>query len=336
MERIRHRFGRGRPSPLGQTGRTRLSLRRRAFALTAALALLLGAPGVYALAASHRAAHRPVGGPVLAVGAENEYANVISQIGGPYVRVHAIMSNPNTDPHTFEASTVDARLVASATLVVQNGVGYDSFMNRLESASPNPHRIVITAAKVMGVPATAPNPHLFYEPGEMERVAARIAAALGRLEPAHKAYFAARVRAFGRSLLPWTHAIALMKRAFRGAPVAVTEPVADFMLQSAGLRIRTPWAFQAAIMNSTDPSPQDVGIEETLLLHHEVRVFVYNQQAVDSTTTMLLDLARRQHVPVVGVYETMPPGHNYQSWMLDETMAVYRALRSHQSSLTMR
>ena len=50
---------------------------------------------------------------IQAVGAENEYANVIAQIGGRYVTVTAIMSNPNTDPHTFEASPSVARSVSA-------------------------------------------------------------------------------------------------------------------------------------------------------------------------------------------------------------------------------
>lgn len=300
--------------------------------LTLALCAL---PAAGAFAAARPAAKAPAA-VVYAVGAENEYANVIAQIGGPYVRVSALMTNPNTDPHTFEASTADARLVAQARLIVQNGAGYDSFMNRLEAASPNPRRIVITAATVMHVPSNVANPHLFYEPGEMARVAAAIGSALQRLEPAHKAYFAANVARFDRSLTPWMAALRKLRTAYRGAPVAVTEPVADYMLAAAGLRILTPWAFQAAIMNSTDPSPQDVGIEENLILAHKVRVFVYNQQAIDSTTRLLLQLAEQHHVPVVGVYETMPPGHDYQTWMLDETLDVYRALRTHRSYLTMR
>src|ERR1700759_1507257 len=76
-------------------------------------------------------------GKILAVGAENEYANVISQIGGRYVQVSAVMSNPNTDPHTFEASPQVAQEVGRAQLVVQNGVGYDDFMSKIESASSN-------------------------------------------------------------------------------------------------------------------------------------------------------------------------------------------------------
>ena len=73
---------------------------------------------------------------IIAVGAENEYANVLSQIGGKYVAVSSILNNPNTDPHTFEASTSVAEEVSKALLIVQNGVGYDGFMNKIEAASP--------------------------------------------------------------------------------------------------------------------------------------------------------------------------------------------------------
>lgn len=96
---------------------------------------------------------------VVAVGAENEYANVISQIGGRYVRVTAIMRNPDTDPHTFEASPEVAQEVASASLVVQNGLGYDTFMQTIESATPSPHREVVDVATLLHRRASTPNPH---------------------------------------------------------------------------------------------------------------------------------------------------------------------------------
>ncbi len=273
---------------------------------------------------------------IQAVGAENEYSNVIGQIGGHYVHAVGIMSNPDTDPHTFEASPVDAEMIGSAELVVQNGAGYDSFMNRLEQASPNRKRLVITTAAVLGLPANTKNPHLFYKPGAMEAVASVVTKDLSRLQPAHTSFFHARLQAFDRSLVPWSQAMAKLKKAYHGTPVAVTEPVADYMLNASGLRVLTPWPFQAAIMNSVDPSPQDAEIEKNLLLDHKVRVFVYNQQAIDSTTQTLLGVAKKAHIPIVGVYETMPPGHNYQTWMLDETLDVYKALRFHRSYLTLK
>jgi len=264
---------------------------------------------------------------VLAVGAENQYANVIAQIGGPFVSVTAIMSNPNTDPHEFEASASVAEEVSNAQLIVQNGVGYDTFMNKIESATNRLDRQVIVAQELLGVASDAFNPHLWYDPRTMPAVASAVATDLSRLEPAHAAYFKGNVGTFDHSLQPWFTAIASFKKAHPGVPVAVTEPVADYMLEAAGADIKTPGPLQAAIMNGTDPSPQAISLEEQLLTKHEVKVFLYNQQVTDSLTATFLSDATKAHVPVVGVYETMPtPGYTYQSWMMAETNALKLAL----------
>jgi zinc/manganese transport system substrate-binding protein len=159
---------------------------------------------------------------IVAVGAENEYANVISQIGGKYVQATAVESNPNTDPHTFEASPGVAKAISSAQLVVQNGVGYDSYMNKIEAASPNPARKVISVQNLLGLPDNTPNPHLWYKPSTMPAVAKALAGDLAALQPAHAAYFKARQRAFDRSLQPWYRSIAQFRTAFPGTPVATT------------------------------------------------------------------------------------------------------------------
>jgi zinc/manganese transport system substrate-binding protein len=269
---------------------------------------------------------------VSVVAAENEYASVAQAIGGRYVRVTGIMSNPNTDPHTFEANTAVAEEVAGASLVIQNGVGYDNFMNTIEAAAPERGRIVLNVGLATGYGLRTKNPHLWYDPRTMPIVARDIAADLGRLLPSDRAYFAGRVKVFDQALVPWQKAIARLRAAYRGSAVAVTEPVADDMLEAAGLSIRTPWAFQAAVMNGTDISPEDVAIEEGLLTHRTVKVFVYNQQAVDATTQSLLAVAKAHHIPVVGVYETMPPDYSYPTWMTAETNAVYKALKDHVST----
>jgi zinc/manganese transport system substrate-binding protein len=259
----------------------------------------------------------PSSGAVVAVGAENEYADVIQQIGGKYVQVNAVLSNPNTDPHTFEASASLARLLNSAQLVVQNGAGYDTFMNTIESAVPSSSRKIVVVQKLLGLPDTTPNPHLWYKPGTMAAVANAVAADLGALRPAHAAFFKANAAAFIRSLGAWTNAIAAFKAQYPGTPVATTEPVADYLLQAVGADNLTPWALQADIMNGTDPSAQDVAVQRSLFTQHKVKVFLYNQQVTDSLTESFISLARANGIPVVGVYETMPePGYHYQSWML--------------------
>ena len=268
-------------------------------------------------------------GRIAAVGAENEYANVIGQVGGKYVHVSAIESNPNTDPHSFEASASVAQLVSSAGLVVQNGLGYDSYMNKIEAAAPNAKRRVIDVQTLLGLPDSTPNPHLWYSPTTMPAVAKALAADLSALQPAHAGYFRANLARFDASLRPWLQAIAAFKARYSGTPVATTEPVGDYMLQAAGTDNLTPFGLQADIMNGVDLPAQYVSLQDNLLRNHRVRVrvFVYNQQVVDTVTQSFLSTARQDGTPVVGVYETMPtPGYSYQSWMLAEVQALQKAV----------
>ena len=299
---------------------------RRSYRVLAAVSAvgvaLLASACSSALGSTHAAA-----GVIVAVGAENEYASVISQVGGKYVQASAIMSNPNTDPHTFEASASVAREVSAAQLVVQNGVGYDRFMNTIENAAPNSSRKVIVVQDLLGLPTDTPNPHLWYQPGTMPAVANAIAADLAALQPAHASYFKAHAAAFIGSLAAWNDAIASFKAKYPNTPVATTEPVADYMLQAAGADNLTPFAFQADIMNGTDPSAQDVAVERSLFTQHKVKAFLYNQQVTDSLTESFITLAQANGIPVVGVYETMPvPGFDDQSWMLTEVQDLQKAV----------
>ena len=307
------------------------NFRRRSLVNGAIALLALGAAstiGLVPVGATNLAARK-----IIAVGAENEYANVISQIGGQYVSVSAIMSNPNTDPHTFEASPSVAKIVSAAQLVIQNGVGYDTFMNDIESASPNPKRKVIDVQTLRHLPNSTPNPHLWYSPLTMPAVAKAVASDLSSFDPSEAKYFSANVTKFDNSLKPWFAAIAKVKSEYPNAPVATTEPVGDYMLQAAGTDNKTPWILQADIMNGVDPSPQAVSLQESLFSQHKVKVFLYNQQVTDSLTETFLSDAQHAGIPVVGVYETMPtPGYDYQSWMLAEVNALLKALSSKQST----
>ena len=266
---------------------------------------------------------------ITAIGAENEYASVIGQVGGKYVQASSIMSNPNTDPHTFEASPAVAREVTAAQLVVQNGVGYDDWATTIENADPSDSRKVVNVQQLLGLPDSTPNPHLWYKPTTMPAVANAIAADLAQIDPAHASYYKANAASFITSLGAWTGAIAAFKAKYPNTPVATTEPVADYMLQAAGADNLTPWAFQADIMNGTDPSPQGTALENSLFTQHKVKVFLYNQQVTDSLTESFIKLANENGIPVVGVYETMPtPGYTYQTWMEAEVNALNKAVTS--------
>ncbi len=274
-------------------------------------------------------------GQIVAVGAETQYANVIAQIGGRYVAVSAIESNPNTDPHEFQASPAIAQEVAAANIVVQNGLGYDAFMDRIEAASPNPARRVIDVHGLLRLRRDTTNPHLWYAPATMPAVARELTSALSKLQPAHAGYFAANERRFDAELTPWRTALSAFRARHPRTPVAVTEPVGDYMLQAAGASIMTPASLESAVMNGIDPAPQDVAAQHTLLETHRVRALLYNQQVTDTVTDSFLAQAKRLHIPVVGLYETMPAGYDYQSWMLAEVRALERAVTQRISTETL-
>jgi zinc/manganese transport system substrate-binding protein len=206
-------------------------------------------------------------------------------------------------------------------------VGYDTYMEKIESSSPDSARKVINVQKLLGLPESTPNPHLWYKPTTMPAVAAALANDLSALQPAHAAYFRANERAFDTSLQPWLKALRQFSERYPDTTVATTEPVGDYMLEAAGTKNLTPFSMQADIMNGTDPSPQNVTLQNGLFANHRVKVFVYNQQVTESVTEGFLKEAARAGVPVVGVYETMPtPGYDYQSWMTAEVRALEKAV----------
>jgi zinc/manganese transport system substrate-binding protein len=302
---------------------------RRGFGLALAAVALTGL-------AAPRASVAATPAVIQAIGVENEYADVIAQIGGRYVSVTAIESDPNTDPHTFEVSPKIAGQIARADLIVENGLGYDDWADKMIAAAPRPGRQVINVQHLRGLPDSTPNPHLWYDPATMPAVAQSLVASLARLQPAHADYFKLRAAQFDASLQPWLTAIAGFKARYPGTAVAVTEPVGDYMLQAVGTVIMTPFSLQAAIMNGTDPAPQDVTAQNALFTGHRVKVFVYNQQVTDPLTQSFLSLAKRNGIPVVGVYETMPtPGYSYQSWMTAEVVAMRKAVADKVSTETL-
>jgi zinc/manganese transport system substrate-binding protein len=270
---------------------------------------------------------QPAKDTVAVVAAENQYGDVAAQIGGKDVSVMSVESNPNTDPHTYEVSPSIAQQVGAALVVIQNGVGYDNYLTRILSASSNPSRRVVNVQHLLGLPDSTPNPHLWYDPTTMPKVANALAADYAALKPVDASYFAANATRFIASLNPWLQALSSFKSRYAGTPVATTEPVADYMLQAAGADNLTPFKFQSDIMNGVDPAPQDVSLETSLFTQHRVKVLVYNQQVTDTLTQTFISAAQSAKIPVIGVYETMPtPGYNYQSWMLAEVTALQKAV----------
>lgn len=260
------------------------------------------------------------------VAAENVYGDIAHQIGGNRIAVTSILTNPNADPHLFEPGTANGLAVANAKVVIANGVGYDSFVDRLERASPQSQRRALVVADVLGVRGHDANPHLWYDVPRLPRVAAAIAAVLVRADPGHASTYRAGLRRFDASLAPLDREVARLRRAYAGEPVAYTEPVPGYLLDAAGLVNLAPVAFTRAIEDGSEPPPAAVAEMLHLLSAHRVRVLLYNDQTVSPITVRVRTAARAAGIPVVGVSETLPPHRSFQSWQLAQARALDEAL----------
>lgn len=262
--------------------------------------------------------------PVPIVAAENFYGELARQVGGEHVAVTSILSNPEQDPHSFEASPRTARDLAHARLVIYNGIGYDRWIGPLLSASPAPGREELVAAQLVGK-RDGDNPHLWYLPSTMPAVARAIGAWLDTHDAAHKADYDARLATTLKQLQAVETRVAQMRQRYHGQPVTATEPVFGYMAEALGLEMRNT-GFQLAVMNETEPSASDVAAFETDLRKRRVKALIYNGQTSDQMTRRLLSIARRAGVPVVAVSETQPPGKRFDQWQIEQLDALDKAL----------
>jgi zinc/manganese transport system substrate-binding protein len=261
------------------------------------------------------------------VAAENFWGNIASQIGGDHVTVTSIITNPSTDPHLYESDASNAMALSRASIVIENGLGYDDFMDKLMAASPNNQRQVLSAKKILNITGADQNPHLWYDTARVPEMATAIEQALAAKDPRNAAAYAANLVNFNGSLQPILDVINQIKVKYPNAPVAYTERVPGYLLAAAGLDIKTPVGFAASIEEGNDPSPNDTATMDSLMTNHSVRVLLYNAQATSTVTQHVRDLAKQDGIPVIGVTETLPPSErSYQSWQLDQAKALLTAL----------
>jgi zinc/manganese transport system substrate-binding protein len=264
--------------------------------------------------------------PVKVVAAENFYGDVASQIGGANVAVTSILTNPDEDPHLFEASTETARALADAKVVVANGAGYDNWMDKLLSANHSPGRKEINVGHLVGRHA-GDNPHLWYDPAYVKAAATALASALIAIDPAHRSDYARGQATFAASLQPIEAKIAEMRSKYSGQPVTASEPVFGYQAGLIGLKVHNE-KFAWAIMNNAEPTASEVAAFEDDLKGHKVKVMLFNAQASEPAVQRLVDLAKGNSIPIVGVSETEPPNVTYQAWMLAQLEALDKALSS--------
>ncbi len=260
------------------------------------------------------------------VAAENFYGNVVSQLGGSHVNVTSILSDPNVDPHEYTSNVQTAQKVSTANLVIENGLGYDDWMDKLLSASPNSNRILLTGGKLADHPLPD-NPHVWYGVNNMPAIAQGITDALKKLDSADSSTFDSNLATFKQSLAPLQQKIDAINAKYKGTPVALTETIYLYQTQPEGLNVLTPFEFMKANAEGTDPPADTVTSINNSINNKQAKILIYNVQTVTPITTNVQNEAKKQNIPIVPVSETMPPSKTYQTWMGDQLDALSTALQ---------
>jgi len=256
------------------------------------------------------------------VAAENFYGDIASRIASNNAQVISIFSNPNLDPHEYEASIDDAKNIDNADIIIENGLGYDTFMDKILSTTKN--KDVINVGALAGL-NEEDNPHVWYNLSIMETFAARLKNELIKIDPNNQTSYETNYENFISSLDKIDAQCKNISIKFNGTQVIATERVADYILNNCGLKIIKN-DFQKAIEEGNDPSIYAINFFETVLNTHQVRILVYNDQTKSEITEKEKNLAIKNNISVVGVTETMPLGTNYVDWMISQLNEINSAL----------
>jgi zinc/manganese transport system substrate-binding protein len=266
-------------------------------------------------------------GKVSVVAAEDFWGSIARQLGGDHVAVTSIITNPNTDPHDYEAKPNDSAALAGSQVAVVNGIGYDGWATKLLAANPSSSRKVITVGDVVGVKAGG-NPHQWYSPSSVNAVIDAITATLKQVDPADASYFEEQKQVYeSTGLKRYNDLRAAIRREYQGIPVGASESIFVPLAEDLGLKLLTPESFLDAISEGTDPTAQDKATVDQQIAGRQIKVFVYNTQNSTPDVAALVEKANKAGIPVATVTETLTPEATpFQDWQANQLESLSQAL----------
>ncbi|TBN58117.1 ABC transporter substrate-binding protein [Glaciihabitans arcticus] len=298
-------------------------------------------------------------GTLKVVASTNVYGSIAESIGGDRVTVTSLITSAAQDPHSYEASAQDQLALSKADLVIENGGGYDPFIDTLLEAGSS-SAVVVSASEASGLlegdnhghegdaheedadggeaddaaqeidghghdHIEGFNEHVWYSLHGVLHVAEELAHQFGELDAANAAEYTANFEDFAAKI----EALEATAEALDtdGLGVAITEPVPLYLLEAAGFTNRTPEAFSEAIEEGTDVSPTTLRDTLAVIGSGDVALLAYNAQTASSETEQLRGAAEDAGIPVVEFTETLPDGTDYVSWMTDNLNAIAAVLK---------
>ena len=270
---------------------------------------------------------------LVVVAAENFWGSIAAQLGGDKIQVGSIIANPATDPHDYEPTAADARAVATAGLVILNGVGYDPWVQQLLDANPSGGRDVLNVGDTVGV-AVGENPHQWYSPDSVVKVIAAILADYSKRDPADAAYFASRKDSFTNvDMKQYFDLIDQIKATYSGTRVGASESIFAELAPALGLDLITPPSFLKAISQGSEPTAADKATIDRQIQSRQIAIYVYNSQNAAPDVQRQITACQQLGIPVVTITETLiPQGATFQQWQVNQLNGIAAALAKAKSS----
>jgi zinc/manganese transport system substrate-binding protein len=248
------------------------------------------------------------------VASTNVWGDIATRVAGPTAEVRSIISDPNTDPHSYEGTPADAAAIGEADLVVYNGGHYDEFVEQALEASPGAEEKSIEAYALRSDQAEE-NEHVWFDPGTVTAFAQEVATRLGQVDPSQAQALTQRADEFAGQVGQINQQLSAIGQARPDLQGLSSEPVPFYLERAAGITDATPEEFAEAIEAETDPPAAAVAETNEILTNRQVDVLFFNPQTESPVTQNLRTLADQATIPVVEVGETLPPGMDYLAWL---------------------
>jgi zinc/manganese transport system substrate-binding protein len=267
------------------------------------------------------------------VAAENFWGSIAGQLGGDRVQAASIITNPDTDPHSYEPTPQDGRTIARAQYVIVNGAGYDAWADKLLAANPVSGRVVLDVGDLIGK-KDGDNPHMWYSPTYVGKVVDRITSDLKTLDSADSSHFdQQRASYLSTGLKRYDDLRAAIHQAYAGVPVGATESIFVYLSDDLGLDLTTPPGYLKAVNEGTDPTAADAATVEQQIDNRQIKVFVFDSQNSTPDVQRLVDRAKAKGIPVVPITETLTPANvTFQDWQSSQLAALQQALAASASA----
>jgi len=313
--------------------------------------LPLAAVAALALAGCAATPAAPDDDSLAVIASTSVYGDIVSTIAGDLVTVTSLIDDGTVDPHSFEASARDQLAISEADLIVENGGGYDPFIDSLIEASGST-AVVVSAVDASGLldhdeaddhadeaddhadeddhadhgHIEGFNEHVWYSLHGMTHVVEALVEQLSALDAANANTYEANGTALIASIEQLETRASSIDDLVDDGHAAVTEPVPVYLLAAAGLENITPGDFTEAIEEGNDVPP--LALQDTLaiLTGNQVLLLAYNSQTASSETERVRAAAEAAGVPVVEFTETLPAGADYVTWMTANLDAIATAL----------